>query len=158
MKHALAALLLIVLMPAAVTAATAGGDELAPFAIKDQHDKPGQLDETTRVLLFSRDMTANKLAKAAFMDKPATYLPDSHAMYVIDVSRMPSFVTKHFAIPKMQSYAYQVFLDRDGTVTKDLPTQAERVTIIRLDHLKVVSVDYASSATALNQAVETRAP
>jgi hypothetical protein len=68
---------IVLLLPlAAVTfvataAPLATGATLQPFIIDDQHGKPGQVDELTRVLMFSRDMTANKLAKAAFGAKPA---------------------------------------------------------------------------------------
>jgi len=161
MKRLLPSLALLVALTAlafdTLAAPVATGSTLKPFTIDDQHGKPGQVDENTRVLMFSRDMTANKLAKAAFGSKPAQYLPDAHAMYLIDVSGMPSFVTNTFAIPKMQKYVYRIFLDREATKTTDLPSQKKLVTVVHLDHLKVTSIDYASSADALVRAVEAGA-
>lgn len=150
------ALLLALAGAASVAPASplANGATLHPFTLDDQHGKPGQVDEHTRVLMFSRDMTANKLAKAAFGAKPAQYLPEAHAMYLIDVSGMPKFVTNTFAIPKMQKYAYRIFLDREATKTTDLPSQKKLVTVVHLDHLKVTSIEYAASADALARAVE----
>ncbi len=138
----------------ASAAPLAVGDTLQPFSISDQHDHPGKLDATVRVLLVSRDMTANKLAKQAFLPKSADYLPAAHAMYAIDVSGMPGFVTRHFAIPKMQKYGYPIFLDREGTIITDLPTQKSLVTVIKLKQLKVESIEYVNSATALTNAVD----
>ncbi len=138
----------------ATAAPLATGATLQPFIIDDQHGKPGQVDEHTRVLMFSRDMTANKLAKAAFGAKPAPYLDTAHAMYLIDVSGMPKFVTNTFAIPKMQKYVYRIFLDRDATKTTALPSQKKLVTVVHLDHLKVTSIEYAGSADALARAVQ----
>jgi len=150
---------LALLLPLTVVAYAATDTPLAPgatlqaFNIDDQHGKPGRVDEHTRVLMFSRDMTANKLAKAAFGSKPAQYLPEAHAMYLIDVSGMPKFVTNTFAIPKMQKYVYRIFLDRDATKTTALPSQKKLVTVVHLDHLKVTSIEYAASADALTRAV-----
>jgi len=134
------------------------GTRLAPQTFSDQHGQTAVLDESVRVLMFSRDMTANKLAKAAFLSKPADYLAAGGAMYVIDVSGMPRFVTNNFAIPKMQKYGYRIFLDRDGKATPDLPAQKAQVTVVHLDHLVVKQIDYAVTAGALNAAVETKAP
>ena len=138
----------------ASAATVAVGTELRPIDIADQHDKAGRVDDSVRVLMFSRDMTANKLAKKAFMDKPADFLPDAHAMYLIDVSGMPGFVTRHFAIPKMQKYGYRIFLDREGELTGTLPSREDQVMVMKLDHLKVESIDFVSDAAALNRAVE----
>tara|TARA_R110002095_G_scaffold72345_1_gene61512 strand:- start:200 stop:694 length:495 start_codon:yes stop_codon:yes gene_type:complete len=133
------------------------GDELAAFAINDQHGQPVELDEDVRLLMFSRDMGANKLVKKAFLERPGDYLPQHHAVYMIDVSGMPTFVTKTFAIPKMQKYPYRIFLDRDASLTAGLPSRKKRVTLVRLDRLKVTGIDFADTADELTRAVEAAA-
>jgi hypothetical protein len=142
---------------AAPAAPLASGAALTPIDINDQHGQAGKVDESVRVLMFSRDMTANKLAKKAFLDKPAGYLDQHHAMYLIDVSGMPGFVTRNFAIPKMQKYGYRIFLDREGDRTTALPSREDQVMVMKLDHLAVESVDFVSDAAALVRAVEAGA-
>lgn len=152
----LTAVLALCLMSCATLAAAPvkPGDAITPITIADQHGKPGQIDASTKLVMFSRDMTANKLAKAAFLSKPAQYLPDAKAVYMIDVSGMPTFVTNTFAIPKMQKYGYRIFLDRDASLTSALPAQKKVVTLIHLDQLKVTGIEYASTPEALTRAVE----
>ena len=155
MKRLLATLCLCLSVCGAWSAtALEAGDQLNAFTIADQHGKNGHFDEGTRLLLFSRDMSANELAKAAFQPQPVQFLPDAKAMYVIDVSGMPSFVTNNFAIPKMQKYGYRIFLDRDASLTAGLPNQKKSVTLIHLDKLKVTGIEYADTAEALAHAVE----
>lgn len=152
----LSGLLICVLLSVPVFAAGAleAGAMLGGFALTDQHDQPGRVDDTTKLLLFSRDMKANKLAKAALSPHPARYLSGAKAAYVIDVSGMPGFVTRHFAIPKMRQYAYPILIDRDATTTAGLPSQKGQVTLIHLDHLHVTGIEYATTADALNRAVD----
>lgn len=133
------------------------GAPLPGFVLNDQHDKPRAVDAEVRVLLFSRDMGANKLAKAAFLDRPGDFLPTHHAVYAIDLSGMPGFVTNTFAVPKMRGYAYPIALDREGKLTADLPNRKGEVTVIVLDHLQVKSVAYATTAAALVAAVDQAA-
>lgn len=148
----------VLLSSATLADPLAVGSRLAPQTFTDQHGRTAALDESVRVLMFSRDMKANKLAKEAFLPKPPDYLSAAGAMYVIDVSGMPRFVTNNFAIPKMQKYSYRIFLDRDGKATPDLPAQKAQVTVVHLDHLEVKRIDYAVTAGALNAAVEAKAP
>lgn len=148
---------LLLCLPALAAAPVKVGDRLAAFTLADQHGQPGQVDEATKLLMFSRDMKANKLAKAAFLSRPGQYLPDAHAAYVIDLSGMPRFVTNNFAVPKMQKYGYRILLDRDASATPALPAQKGQVTLIRLDGLTVTGIEYATTAEALNRAVDAAA-
>lgn len=145
---------LLCCLPALAATPVQVGDRLHAFTLADQHGKPGQVDEATKLLLFSRDMKANKLAKAAFLPKPAQYLPDANAAYVIDASGMPRFVTDNFALPKMRKYGYPILLDREADATAALPSQKGQVTLIRLDRLTVTGIAYATTADALNRAVD----
>jgi hypothetical protein len=158
MLRFLSFVLCITLAPWVVASPLAVGDTLAPITISDQHGQSATLDENTRVLLFSRDMTANKLAKAAFLSKPAQYLAEAKTMYLIDVSGMPSFVTNNFAIPKMKKYPYRIFLDREASMTANLPSQKAQITVLHLDHLKVQSIEYLRDASALIRTVEAPSP
>ncbi|HMM74381.1 MAG TPA: FAD/FMN-containing dehydrogenase [Gammaproteobacteria bacterium] len=149
--------LLLSCLPALAATPVQVGDRLDAFTLADQHGKPRQVDEATKLLLFSRDMKANKLARAAFRPKPAQYLPEAQAAYVIDVSGMPRFVTDNFAIPKMQKYGYPILLDREAGTTAALPSQKGQVTLIRLERLSITGIDYATTASALNRAVDAAA-
>lgn len=145
---------LLVVTTVAGAAPVTSGHTIAPFAITDQRDRGVMVDKDVRLILFSRDMTANKLAKSAFLDRPADFMPARHAVYLIDVSGMPSFVTNTFAIPKMRKYGYPILLDRDGKLTADLPNHKGEVTVMVVDRLKVLSIDYAKTSAALVTAVD----
>jgi len=147
------ALLLLSFIAAGAGAAVAVGDTLPAVTLLDQHGQPAALDESVRVLLFGRDMQANRIAKAALQPKAAHYLPGVQAMYAIDVSGMPGFVTKHFALPKMRKYAYRIFVDSDASATANLPSQKGRITVLYLDHLKVQRIEYADEAADIAAAL-----
>lgn len=148
----------LMLAPALLAASLVEGQMISPLDLSDQHGRPGKIDSATRLVLFSRDMKANKLAKAAFMDRAADYLGTAGTVYLIDVSPMPRFVTRTFAIPKMQKYGYRIYLDREGEDSAAFPSQKGRITAIHLQGLKVTSVEYVDTAAGLNALVEGRRP
>ena len=134
---------------AAHAAPLADGATLPAITLADQHDVRATVGPETKLLLFTRDMDASKITKEVLAEDGAAKLARAHATYVADISAMPSLVTTLFAMPGLRKRPYQMLLDRDGTVTKDLPSEAGAVTVLTLDHLVVRRVEYVRSAERL---------
>ncbi|MFN8642522.1 MAG: FAD/FMN-containing dehydrogenase [Candidatus Binatia bacterium] len=125
---------------------------LPPLALADQHDVAGAIGPDTQAIVFTRDMDAGDVAKAALAEH-ASLLASARAVYVADISRMPALVAKLFAVPAMRKRPYRMLLDRDGTATADLPAREGAVTLIRLREGTVASIEYVYTAEALRDAL-----
>lgn len=153
MRIATRAVLLLATFGAAAWAATlAPGMALPPLTLTDQHDVAATIGADTRVVLFTRDMDAGDVAKEALAEH-AALLDTAHAVYVADISRMPSLVAKLFALPAMRKRPYRMLLDRDGAATADLPAREGEVTVLRLADGKIAAIEYVASAEALRAAL-----
>lgn len=153
MRIAMRSTLLLVALGAAARAVTlAPGLALPPLTLTDQHDVPATIGADTRVILFTRDMDAGDVAKEALAEH-AALLGAAAAVYVADISRMPSLVAKLFALPAMRRRPYRMLLDRDGTATADFPSRAGEVTVMRLSDGRIDRVEYVASADALRAAL-----
>ncbi|MBA1200970.1 FAD/FMN-containing dehydrogenase [Pseudomonas capeferrum] len=150
------ATLLLTLLPL-MAQALDSGEPLAPWTLLDQYDQPYSLDRETRILLVARDMDGAKLVKAALADRPKGYLEARDAVFVADIQRMPSLISKLFAIPAMRDYNYRVLLDREGRVSSRYPAQEGKVLWLQLDHGKRVAQQTYESATGLKTALERAA-
>lgn len=133
------------------------GERLAPWTLLDQFEQPYSLDDGLQLLL-ARDMDGGKLVKAALEGQPKGYLEARHAVFVADISRMPSLVSSLFAVPAMRDYNYRVLLDRESRVASRYPGDASRVLWLRLDHGLLVEQKEFSDAAALRAALESLAP
>lgn len=127
----------------------AEGETMPAIALADQHDVAGTVGPETRLLLFTRDMGGSAVTKEVLAENGASLLGDAGAVYVADISGMPSVVTTLFALPGLRKRPYRMLLDRDGTVTKILPSEADAVTVITLDHGVVRRIEYVTSAERL---------
>ena len=143
---------LAILLLAALSA-LAPGSTLPPLTLADQHDVPVTVGPTTRVILFTRDMDAGAIVKETLADNGAL-LGRAQALYVSDISGMPSLVANMFAVPAMRNRPYRMMLDRDGRATADFPSEAGKVTLLRLTDLRIDSIAYLDSAAALRAALE----
>jgi hypothetical protein len=153
MRHFLAALL--VLLPALVRADAPGvGRTLHPIDFEDQHGAAAKIDEGTRIVVLTEDMTGGGILKEAFAGIDQQFLDARHAVYVADVSGMPAIISRVFAIPRMRARSYRVLLDPDGAASHELPHTAGKVTIVFLDALRVTRVVEAASAAEVRAALE----
>ena len=152
-----AALLLLCLLSTAVLALEPG-ERLAPWTLLDQHDVPYTLNDETHILLVARDMDGAKLVDAALEGKPKGYLDERHAVFLADISRMPSVIATLFAIPKMRDYNYRILLDRDARIAPRYQAGEGQVLWLQLDGLQIVAQQVFTRADDLRQALERQAP
>lgn len=152
-----AALLLLCLLSTAVLALEPG-ERLAPWTLMDQHDVPYTLNDETRILLVARDMDGAKLVNAALEGKPKGYLDERQAVFLADISRMPSVIASLFALPKMRDYNYRILLDRDARIAPRYPAAEGEVLWLQLEDGRLVEQKVFREAEALKTALETVKP
>ena len=129
------------------------GNTITPFSIQDQHDRPARIGPEVRIMFLTRDMEAGRLVREALAERDQAFLDARSAVYVADVSRMPALITRTFALPGMRRRTYRMLLDHDGSLTRDVPYVKGKVTVVRLDGLRVTEVAHVASAAELTAAL-----
>jgi hypothetical protein len=134
------------------------GDLVEPIDLEDQHGAMHRLDEGVRLVLFHRDMGKGADAlESALAEGGAGLLERARAAYLADIQGMPALISRMFALPAMRRRGYAMWLDRDGTRTARLPSQAGKVTLLELRALRVLAVSYADTAEAVRAALDAAA-
>jgi hypothetical protein len=157
----IAALLLPVVAPSVAGSADAvarppvlaTGALVPALARHAQNDAPVVVDQGIALLLLTRDMDGGALVKEALAGRAADVLKNARAVYVSDVSGMPSFVHGAFALPALRKRAYPVALDTEGAVTAALPHQPGKATVLRLESGRVASVSFVSTSAEVAAAL-----
>jgi hypothetical protein len=132
----------------------AAGSTLPPLRLPDQHGEIHAIDESVRVVIFTRDMKGGGIVKEALGDDGSAFLERNHALYVSDVSRMPGIIRSAIAKPRLRGRGYPILLDEEGKPTADFPTTEGRATLLLLEKLRVVRVEQVGSVEELREAVE----
>ena len=129
------------------------GSQLEAFSIEDQFGNTHAIDGSLRAILFTRDMEAGEVVKAALSEDGPAQLAGAGALYVSDVSGMPGLVRRIFAIPSMRKRPYAMGLDVDGSLTRDFPSVEARATLLVLEELEVTRIEELGSPEALRAAL-----
>ena len=134
------------------------GERLAPFELADQHGQPGRVDESVRLLLFTADMDAGDLVKAALEADPKLQDLAAHrAVWISDIHRMPALITRLFALPSLRKRPYRMLLDRGPGPSARIPREEGKVSVVELDALVVRGVSFADAPEAVAAALRARA-
>lgn len=159
MRSLLAVLILLpALGVAAETAVLRPGDTLPTFKLNDQHDKPYPIPANSRVLLVTADKTSGELAHEVLKDIPQPEQERRGIVYLADLSGMPSFITRMFALPKMRDYEYRMMIGFEPEQTAMLPRVADAVTVIELDAGRIKSVEPVRDIATLKAKLDAIAP
>ncbi|BCN92391.1 hypothetical protein THMIRHAM_01760 [Thiomicrorhabdus immobilis] len=109
-------------------------------SFEDQWEKPIELNQQVKWLVISQAKDAGKVVKESFDTLQLADLNQYQLLYIADISGMPGFVTKMFALPKMRDNAFRMALiKQEGLLNKMqiAGLDKEFVTVLTLDGLKV---------------------
>lgn len=140
---------------ATTTAPTAviNGQPLPSLALKDQHDQAWSIPADTRLVLLANGRKASTLVQAALEKEAKDFLPQHHTVYVADMSKMPSFATRMFALPALREMPFRVGVSLDEATLAHWPRQADAVTLIELANGVVQRTGFAKTEAELRAAI-----
>lgn len=134
------------------------GERLAPWTLLDQHEQAYTLDGETRILLVARSMDGARLVEAALKTQPPGYLEARQAIFIADISHMPSLIARLFAIPAMRDYPYRMLLDHDSRVSSRYPGDPAKVLWLDLEQGRLRARREFGDASALAAALGPVSP
>lgn len=123
---------------------------------QDANEQAISLNEQTKWVLLSSEKAAGKAVKEAFGALEITDVAAVGGLYVADVSAMPGFITKMFAIPKMQDYSFRMAVVNEEEQLNGWPKKEDHVTAMTLNNLNVESVEYFDNTEALQAWIKSQ--
>ncbi|MDX4058176.1 hypothetical protein Q6A77_05790 [Aliarcobacter skirrowii] len=98
---------------------------IVDIKIKDQFDKVHTLNESIKTILFASDKGTSDMLRDYLLplSEKENILDRNSAVYVADISGMPSIISKFIALPKMKKYPFSILLlddsNKDNFVKED---------------------------------------
>ena len=127
---------------------------LNDYAYQTPHGRNMKVPNNTKLVIMAFEKDTGALVNDYLNTQSPFYLPKNHAVFIADIHRMPSIITKMFALPKMQKYKHPLYLHYEEQFENFAPHQEEKVTIIRFKDGKASSIDYITTVQELKAAIE----
>lgn len=118
--------------------------------IKDQHESEKIIDAKIKTILFASDKKTSDLLRDYLLplSEKENVLEKNSAVYVADISGMPSLISKFIALPKMKKYPFSVLL-LDDTNKDNFTKEDGKIIVYSLDNGKVVKIEKISTTEEL---------
>ncbi len=129
-------------------------DKMDYFALFDQHGNVCSIDDNIRLIIFTKDKEASDMAHNALKDKNQKYFLDHGTVFISDISPMPEFVYKNFALPVIQKYSYLMLLIDDPEKYYKFPHKNGKITLLRLEKMEVKSIEFIGNFKKLLESIE----
>ena len=148
MKQILILLILISIFAKASTLKI--GDKISSFSLPNQFDKIHTIDNGTSFIIVAFEKKSTNLVNDFLSSKNNDFLDKNHAIFISDISCVPSVIVNIFTIPKMREYKYDILLIYKENSKKFLEGQ-DQVTVYFLENGFVKDVKFISTKEELER-------
>jgi hypothetical protein len=130
------------------------GDRLPDIEFLDQHDQSHKLDSTIQLLIFAHSKEAGSMMTDILAAVEPDHLDKHNAVYIADISGMPSLIARFFALPKMRKISSPIYLVREDSQADWLPKQEDKLTLVALSDGHVRDINYSESEETIRSMLE----
>ncbi|OCL89334.1 hypothetical protein [Arcobacter porcinus] len=123
--------------------------------IKDQFEKEHILDTNIKTVLFASDKGTSDIIKDYLLSisEKENILDRNSAVYVADISGMPSIISKFIALPKMKKYPFSILL-LDDTNKDNFTKEDGKIIVYSLEDGKVTEIRKISTTEELSEIIK----
>jgi len=114
---------------------------IGSFELVDQFEKKQIVNADVKTIIFSAEKDTSAGLNEFLSSKEKGFLEKNNAVFIADISGMPSIISYLFALPKMKKYNYNVLLIEEKDDTRFLK-QEEKLTVYKLENGVITSVQY----------------
>ncbi len=126
------------------------------FTLPDQFDKPHSLTNNIKKLILVFAKSTGHTVKAFLNKQDRDYLEKRNALFVADISPMPTVIRNTFALPDLKKSPYSVLLIYDENIANSLKNKknADKIAIIDIENRVVKSVKYITTTKELQDQLQ----
>jgi hypothetical protein len=125
-------------------------DKISTFSLPNQFDKIHSVGSEVSYIIVAFDKENANLVSDFLSSRNSDFLDKNHAVFIDDISSIPSVIVKMFTIPKMREYKYDVLLIYKENSKKFLEEE-NKTTIYFLENGFIKDVKFVSTKYQLEE-------
>lgn len=116
-------------------------DEISSFSLANQFNQKKTIDSNINILIVSFEKNTGKEVNEFLEKKSPNFLENHNAVFIANISGMPMFITKMFALPKMRKYKHEILLIYDEKENR-FKAKDGMSTLYRLENGVIKSIEF----------------
>ncbi len=125
------------------------------LTLPDQFDKAHTLSSDTKKIIFVFAKATGHTVKAFLKKQSKDYLESRKALFVADISPMPTVIRNTFALPDLKKSDYAVLLiyDKEIATTLKNEAKADMIAVADLEDKTIKNIQYFTTEEELISAL-----
>ncbi len=127
---------------------------LSDFVYKTPNDAVVKIPKDVKIIIASFEKETGALVNEYLQNQHVTYLVGHSAVFIADITKMPSVITTMFAIPKLKKYKHPIHLNYSEGFSTVVPAKEDMVTLLFVENGKIKEIRYVATKEELRAAIE----
>ncbi|MDD2653210.1 MAG: hypothetical protein PHX44_09200 [Sulfurimonas sp.] len=127
---------------------------LSDFVYKTPNDGVVKIPKDVKIVIASFEKETGALVNSYLQSQDTAYLSEHQAVFIADISKMPSVITTMFAIPKLKKYKHPIHINYSEGFDTVVPAKEDMVTLLFVENAKIKEIRYAATKDELKAAIE----
>ena len=129
-------------------------EKLNKFEYENPNGVRLKIPKETKLFIVSFEKDTGVFVNDYQKIKNPDYLDKNSAVFIADINKMPSIITKMFALPKLRKYKHPIYINYDENFEKVVPSKEDMTTLIFVKESKIQKISYISEQKELKAAIE----
>lgn len=118
------------------------------------NDAVVKIPKDVKLVIVSSQKATGALVNEYLDSQNQDYLQKNRAVFIADINKMPSLVTKMLALPKLRKYKHPIYINYDERFEEIVPSKEDRVTLMYVENSIIKNISYISTKEELKKAIE----
>ena len=119
-------------------------DKISSFSLPNQFDKIHTVSSDISIIIVTFEKESANLVNDFLSSKNSDFLDLNNAIFINDISCVPSVVVKMFTIPKMRDYKYDILLIYNEN-NKKFIEEEKKITVYFIQNGYIKDIKFISS-------------
>ena len=126
------------------------------LTLPNQFDTSYSLNNDTKKIIFVFAKATGHTVKEFLKQQDKEYLISRNALFIADISPMPTVIRNTFALPDFRKSDYSVLLIYDKTIAGILKNEAEadKIAIAELENMTIKQIQYVTTEEELRKVLK----
>lgn len=128
--------------------------ELNNFKYETPQGREMRVPKKPKLVIVAFEKETGALVNEYLDTQDAYYLQMNRAIFIADISKMPTLITNMFALPKLRKYKHLIYLHYDEKFVTVVPNKEAKITLLSVEDGKIKTISYISTKQELKSAIE----
>ena len=113
-----------------------------------------KIPKDVKLIIVSFEKDTGALVNEYLNTKSPDYLQKHNSIFIADINKMPSVITKMFALPKLRKYKHPMYLNYDEKFEQSILGKEEMVTLLHVENSVIKHISFIVRKEELKAAIE----